>query len=96
MFIVVTGHGKPEPIDAYLYNHATRFATTTTHDGVADRFVALVRTANDRYLTDYQAGRLGSGLYGAKVIEKFDDAVAAFRDAQDYDLKFHKPIDADL
>lgn len=96
MFIVVTGRGSTDSLDAGLYDHATRIATAVTNDGVADRFVALVRTANDRYLTDYQAGRLGSFPFGTKVFEKFDDALAGYTDALTYNVKIHKPIAADL
>lgn len=94
MFIVVNGHGDPAVIDAYLYDHAERIGTFTTNDGVRDRFVALVRTANDRYLTDYQAGRLGSGSYGAEVVYgTFDEASVTYRDWVAYHLRYHKPIE---
>lgn len=96
MFIVVTGRGTTDALDAGLYDHAERLATATTKDGLADRWVALVRTANDRYLTDYQAARLGSFPFGTKVFETFDEAVAAYVEAQTYELKFHKPIDTTL
>lgn len=93
MFIVVTGNARNlDSLDAYLYSHAERIATLDA----GERFVALIRTANDRYLTDYQAGRLGSGLFGAETYATFDEAVTAFKDWATHSLRLHKPIDADL
>lgn len=92
MFIVVLGRNPVTTLDAYLYDHAERIATLD----VGERFVALVRTANDEYLTNYQADRIGSGLMGAAAYRTFDEAMVGFNEAATHALRVHKPIAADL
>ena len=72
-FLAVTGHGKPEAIDAYMYGDNGRAITVANEKG----FVAIVTCFTDGgFRPEVQADRLASGLYGAYAFATFEEAVA--------------------
>ena len=76
-FIVATGSGDPDIIDAYLYDYAARIATST----YGGRFVTTISVRADRFHADYLADRIRSGLYGAAVYDDPREAFSASVDA---------------
>jgi hypothetical protein len=77
-YLVVTGNGSPESVDAYLYGYARRVRTIA--QPATNRIVAVVRVDAPRYNADYQSDRLRSGMYGVDV---FDSAPYGSTSAND-------------
>ena len=83
--IAVCGRGDEKTIDAYLYGHTARAITVVEGGKVFTFCVTTVESAFDgdnegeaQHLADYQAGRLQSGLFFARV---FDNIGEALKDA---------------
>ena len=69
----------PQQVSAYLYSTAQEILRMQGHPGVAiDRTGLVVAVealpGNSLATAEYQAGRLNSGLHGARVHETFQEA----------------------
>jgi hypothetical protein len=78
-FIAVFGRGNQKDIQSFLYDH-TKLLEGDTLQESGDKIACVLRTEaptdyRAMYHADYQANRLKSGLYAARVSDTLQEAM---------------------